>query len=506
MPLILRIDDSSNRPMFRQIMDQIMSLVDRKALKPGDRLPSTRNMADRLSVNRSTVYKAYQELWALGYVDSTPGSYSTVRPRPKIAGEGPATTPGRIDWSMRVTPASEELLQAYEAEQALMPEPVSMDSEMINFIPLAPDSRLFPVEAFRKSMNHVLTDKGTDLLEYGDPLGYKPLRQYISERMRLHQIRISPDEIMITTGAQNALELLAKLLTGPGDAIILETPTYSRALSVFRLSNVRLVNAPMNGDGMDLDALEKRLSVRRPALIYTMPNFHNPTGITTDQGHRERLLRICDRYRVPLVEDGFEEEMKYFGKAVLPIKSMDHGKIVIYIGTFSKVLFPGLRIGWIAADREVIERLRPIQRALILSGNQVDQAALDRFCRQGHYDRHIQRIHRIYRKRMTTALDAMATEFSGKHVDWSRPAGGYTIWVRLKRWDGDEQLMVKKMTEHGVGVLPGSTHFYGDPGGIYFRLSIANLDEQQIQEGINRIARCLDTMNRGRRTGKKQVS
>ena len=343
-------------------------------------------------------------------------------------------------------------------------------------------------------MNHVLVSEGVDLLQYGSPLGYGPLREFIAEQMRLHSISISADEIMITIGAQNAIELLLKLLARPGVGVAFETPTYARAIDIFKLSNVKMIGVSMNRDGMDLDQLENFLSQESPVMIYTIPNFHNPTGITTKQSHRERLLRICERYEVPLVEDGFEEEMKYFGKAVLPIKSMDHLGVVIYIGTFSKILFPGLRIGWIAADKVCIDRLVPIQRASILSGNLLDQAALDRFCRLGYYDLHIKRMHRIYRKRMQTALKAIKSTLSQKQIEWTQPAGGYTIWVRLKGIRMSEAEIIYHILDHGVMTLPGSSHFYGPSNGIYLRLSIAHLDEPDIEEGIRRLGSCFDQL------------
>jgi DNA-binding transcriptional MocR family regulator len=218
-----------------------------------------------------------------------------------------------------------------------------------------------------------------------------------------------------------------------------------------------------------------------------MPNFQNPSGITTSQKHREELIALFEQYHVPVIEDAFEEEMKYFGKAVLPIKSMDRNKVVIYIGTFSKILFPGLRIGWVAAAKECIDHLIPLQRASIISGNILDQAALFRFCKSGHYDRHIKRMHSVYRKRMQKALKAVQTYFNQDHIDWTVPTGGYTIWVRLKGKSAGEDEIIKQFIDHKVAVLPGSSYIYGDSDGIFFRISIAHLDEEAIEEGIKRL-------------------
>lgn len=473
-------------------MDRIIDLADSGAVKPGERLPSTRSMADMLAVNRSTVYRAYQELWALGYVESRPGSYSTIRKRERSAPKRGRPTGGSIRWTERITQGSRELYSAYVADEALVERATAPG--VINFIPLSPDSRLFPMDDFRKCMNDALAHEGVDLLQYGGALGYGPLRKSIAERMRHHGVSISADGIMITAGAQNAIDLLLKLLAGKGASVVVEAPTYSRAIDILRLSDVAIIETPMNADGMDLDALERLLKKTSPALVYTMPNFHNPTGVTTGQRHRERLLNLCERFETPLVEDGFEEEMKYFGKVALPIKSMDHRGVVIYIGTFSKVLFPGLRVGWIAADKACIDRLAPIQRATMISGNLLDQAALHRFRGEGRYARHIRRLHRVYRKRMRTALKAMKSHLNPALAEWSEPAGGYLIWVLLKGLNAGEDHVLEHLMNHGVAAAPGGPHFYGASRGMFFRLSIAHLDEPAIEEGIRRLSAALDAL------------
>ncbi|MCG8377483.1 MAG: PLP-dependent aminotransferase family protein [Chlorobiales bacterium] len=494
MSLLIRIDPRSSRPVFGQIMDRIRELVDSGALEPGARLPSTRSLADRLEVNRSTVYRAYQELWSLGYLESRPGSYSTIRKRTRVLSRDDRPREGLIDWSVRTRPGLSPLQRAYELEAAFMAR--AAGPEIINFIPLSPDSRLFPLDDFRRSMNQALTRKGPQLLQYGSPLGYEPLREFIARRMRLHSVSVSAPEIMITTGAQNALHLLIGLLARPGAGVALESPTYSRALDIFRLGDLDLLEVPLTGEGMDLEVLERILRRESPAFVYTIPTFHNPTGVTTGQVHREKLLGLCQKYRTPLVEDGFEEEMKYFGRTVLPIKSMDLDRVVIYLGTFSKVLFPGLRIGWIAADQALIQSLIPLQRTTILSGNILDQAALAGFCRSGGYELHIRRIHRVYRRRMQAALGALESFLNRKRIRWTRPQGGYTIYLRLRGLKLTEEELVDHLFGHGVAVLPGSFHFPGPPPDLSFRLSIAHLDRAAIRKGVDRLSKGLEELFR----------
>lgn len=486
MSIMIKIDTKSNTPIFRQIINRMISLIESKAIKPGMRVPSTRKKADKLSVNRSTVYNAYRELWALGYLESRPGAYTTVRKRINITDRKPKARNSIIKWAERINTGGEKILAAYLKDETLLKK--ATRSEIINFIPLSPDNRLLPLDSFRKCMNDVLVRQGTALLQYGNPLGYQPLRDYIAQRMQAHSVSISSDEIMITTGAQNAIDLLLKALASPGRGVVVEAPTYSRAIDIMQLSDFKIIEVPMKLNGMDLNALNNILDQQSPDIIYTMPNFHNPTGITTLQDHREKLLHICEKSRIPLIEDGFEEELKYFGKAVLPIKSMDHGGVVIYIGTFSKILFPGLRIGWIAADKKLISALVPVQRASIISGNLLDQAAVHQFCSMGHYDLHLKRMHRTYRNRMQKAMQAMQTYLNHDQVYWTQPTGGYTIWLKLKHLNKNENSVVEKLIDHGVAVLPGSTHFHGEPSGLFLRISIAHVDEYAIEQGIKRLA------------------
>ena len=494
--LPIHINRDGNTPIFRQIMEQIISLTDNGRLKYGSRLPSTRQMAEELSVNRSTVYRAYQELWAFGYIESQPGSYSTIRKRTEVVSSDRQPEQRRIDWSQKADPAGEIMSYVSRVQEGRAEK--KENASAIDFSPLTPDRRLFPIDEFRKCLNSVLLRKGKLLLEYGMPSGYLPLREYIAERMQQHNVNVSADEILITNGSQNAIELLLKLLVKPNDSVIIESPTYSAAIPLLRYYNASLTGIQMRSDGMDLKILEETVKSNPPAMIYTMPNFHNPTGITTSQVHREILLSICEQNRIPLVEDGFEEEMKYFGKAVLPIKSMDRYQIVIYLGTFSKILFPGLRIGWIAADRECLKRLSAFKYIGDLGGNHVDQAALNLFCRMGYYDLHVKRMHRIYRKRMQTALNSIKKYFSKDRTTWTRPIGGYTIWVMLPDSPLKPDELKDYFLKYGVRIWPGNVHFHESTENCYFRLSISKLSESEIEDGIRQIGKGIDDLHKNK--------
>jgi DNA-binding transcriptional MocR family regulator len=505
--IILNLERSSKMPLFRQIFGQLKQLIENHTLKPGFRMPSTRTLAEKHGINRSTVYKAYEELWALGYMESRPGSYSVVRQRQKIATPEQKLKEGLIPWEEKSSRVGRTLHHAYKELKSRFPlvkgtaaASSSGKPDAINFASLDLDPRLFPVEDFRRCINTVLVERGQEILRYGEGAGYKPLREFIAGRLRIHGIAANSNEIIITNGCQNAIELVLKFFTVPGSKVAIETPTYSNVLPLLKCFETDIIGIPMKPGGMDLDHLEQVLKNQDLAFVYSMPNFHNPTGITTDQAHRERLLGLCETYQVPLVEDAFEEEMKYFGKVSLPIKSMDRKQVVVYLGTFSKALFPGIRIGWIAADNNLIQRLEAIKKFSDLSTNTLIQAALHEFCQQGYYDRHIKRMHREYRKRMHTALTTLKEKLPGfDRVSWTEPAGGYLIWLKLQNPGMTEEAVKEVFLRSGVSTMPG-TYFYPDsllpslsqnPSVHHFRLSISTLDEQEIHEGILRLAKAI---------------
>ncbi len=493
--LVFTLDPKSSSPAYLQIRDRIVELVDEGSLKPHDRLPTTRALADSIGVHRSTVVRAYDEIRALGYLESRPGSYSTIRRRARI----PATTGihddrarrDLLDWSAMST---DQVRDAYLKE--LIPFRSTPPEHKIDFERLAADPRLTPADDLRRSLKSVLVRHGSEVLDYGEPAGWRPLREAISARLRSHGVAVSADEILVTSGAQQALDLILRFLTQPGDRVAVEAPTYGMAHALLRLHHLEPDEIPLLDDGMDLDVLEQVLERKRTKLVYTMPNFQNPTGITTNQAHRERLLSICEQYRVPIVEDGFEEEMKYFGKAVLPIKSIDTQGIVIYVGTFSKVVFPGLRVGWIAAPQEAIGLLTSIQRISCLGVNTLAQAATERFCTSGDFESYLRRIHRIYRRRLQAMLEGLERHMP-PDVRWTRPVGGYTVWMTLPGQGKDEEVWCERFKSAGVLIAPGSQFFGAAREQTHFRLSISTVDEQQIDEGCRRIGELLERWQMG---------
>lgn len=487
--LLLRIDDQSPTPLHRQILERIEEKILSGTLDPGERLPSTRALAEKLGVHRSTVALAYQQLWSLGFVELRPGARPRVRQRVPLVRPRDRAEPGLIDWRRVASAAANAALDDHRA--AATPAAVRTRPRVANFARHEVDPRLFPVARFRACLKRALARDAESLLSYGAPEGYRPLRQTIARRLARHAVSVTADEVLLTNGSQQAIDLVFRMVAEPGKAVAFESPTYNAMLPLLRFHGLKPVEIPIGPEGMDLGALERALRREAPALVYTMPSFHNPTGLSTTQAHRERLLALCEARRVPILEDGFEEEMQYTGRVVLPLKSMDRRRVVIYAGTFSKVLFPGVRIGWVAADRECVERLTALRRFEEIAPSAIVQAAIDELCRDGSYDRHLARMHRVFRRRMGAALDALRAGIRPEWAEWTEPVGGYLIWLRLRPLPARSRDLARVLAEHGVEAALGQFFFHSRELRAHLRLSIATLSESEIARGVARLASAL---------------
>jgi len=489
---LVQLDPSSREPIRTQLVNRISEFVNNEVIKVDSALPSTRVLARQLGISRSTVSLAYEELQILGYLRTRQGSYHYVQKRRKEV-RYHAERKSIISWDKVASEAAEQLFHNYQRNLAdIQTRFDSPSTSVINFSEFKLEPELFPLENIRRSVSHVLATRGKESMDASPPRGNVLLREYIAWRSRLHGISASADEILITNGSQQALDLIIRLLAKPAGTAVIEAPTYFNIIPLLKFSPLRVLTIPMREDGMDLGALEKFLRKKEISFVYTIPNFHNPTGITTSHHHREELLNICMKKRVPIIEDAFDEEMKYFGKLPLPIKSIDEYNMVIYVGTFSKILFPGLRIGWIIADKACIERLTALKRLSDLRSSTLDQCVIHHFCSEGYYDRHLRKLHRIFRKRMTMTLALMQEHFPSD-VRWTHPPGGFTIWVTMNRSFRAQELN-NHMLKYGVVVSPGEYYFPNRTQSECFRIAIARTSNDQVKEGIIRLGKALQEL------------
>lgn len=469
----LNLRRGGDAPLYQQLRDQIAQQIETGKLPEGTRLPPTRELALELGINRATVASAYEALSAEGLVRSHVGQGTLViGPQPRAA-----TAPAWATTFSRAIEAVERQERDF-APQTDHPDP-------IDFASLFPDEDLFPIDPFREVIDLVLRRQGKELLQYGPVAGYGPLREYIAERLAARGVKVSPEQVLIVNGSQQGLDLIFRALVDPGDAVAVESPTYSAVLPVLAHYQAHVVSVPMTVRGMDLGALDSVLARRPVKLIYTMPTFHNPTGISMDVAARQSLLRLAARRQVPLVEDDFEFDLRFGGKSTPPLKALDDSGLVLYLGTFSKGLFPGLRLGWVVAPTEVT---RVLCRAKMLADYHTSlllQAAVLEFCRRGHYEAHLRSVARLGRKKGERLLESMRKHFPAG-TSWTHPEGGHAFWITLAEGLRADRLLAEAQRE-GVLFTPGATFFSGTGGERCLRLSISRVSVERIEEGVRRL-------------------
>lgn len=364
---------------------------------------------------------------------------------------------------------------------------------IISFAGGLPDPSSFPVEELKAISSHVLDTQPHLALQYGPTEGDLRLRQELVKWMAKDGIRATPDQVLITTGSQQGLDLAARVLLDPGDVVLVELPSYMAALHVFRGYRAEMVGIPQDDDGMRTDKLESTLGSlhaagRRVKLIYVVPDFQNPSGVTLSETRRVRLLELAREHRVLVLEDTPYRELRYEGTAPSPLAALDRDGRVIYISTFSKTLSPGMRIAWMAAAEPLIQQFVTAKQAVDLCCPSLTQAIAAEFCARGHIYERIAGLVTLYRHKRDVMLAALRREMPDG-VTWTHPAGGLFLWIRLPEGMDTEQLLPIAVEEEAVAYVVGSG-FHADGGGRNaLRVNFSYPSEEQINEGIQRLAR-----------------
>lgn len=476
-------DRAGRLPLARQIQLHIERLIGQRLLAPGAKLPATRELARDLGVNRTTVALAYDELVAGGWARAHVGQGTFVAdqvPSP----DAPRPLASHFDWTGFLSKSAQVIAADARRRQdwGRGPRPAS---GIISFAGGMPDAGLFPTDAFRRVLNRVIRDEGRELLQYYPARGYAPLREFLAGYLLRFGVEARPDEILIVNGSQQGFDLIARTLLDPGDFVAIEQPSYPRAMQVFRAFGAQLLPVPMVGGGLDADALERLLERQSPKLVYCQPSAHNPTGLTMPAAARQRLLDVATRHRLPVVEDGFDGTLFYGDRPPAPVKALDRGGLVVYIGTFSKILFPGLRLGWIVAAPELIERLEMAKELSDIHTSPLIQAAVYHFCRQRLLDRHQVRVVRESARRRNALIAALGKRMPSG-VEWTEAQGGFSLLLTLP--DGmDAVALLDRAADHGVAFTPGRAFFVDGAGENTLRLSFSALPIGQIDEGISRL-------------------
>lgn len=375
--------------------------------------------------------------------------------------------------------------------------------DIISFAGGLPGPDLFPVEEMKEATETVLEQKGRKALQYSTTEGYAPLREMLVRHMARYGIVVGLDNVLITSGSQQALDLIGKVLINPGDKILTENPTYLGALQAFTMYGADYVTVPMDDDGMRVDRLEEGLR-SGPKFMYVLPNFQNPSGVTLSLERRQAIIKASDHYGIPIIEDDPYGQLRYEGEHIKPLVVLDaeclecqhNGKYtgnVIYLSTFSKTLAPGLRLGWIVAPQEVIRKLVQAKQGTDLHSSTFDQMVAYEVGRGGFLDRHVHRIREVYGRRRDVMLRSLEKAIPGAEslgVRWTHPQGGLFLWAILPEWVDTGELL-KEAVKEKVAFVPGASFFPCGGGHNTMRLNFSNATEELIEEGIVRLGRAI---------------
>jgi GntR family transcriptional regulator/MocR family aminotransferase len=484
------LDRRNGTPLYQQIEAYLRQTILSGGLAPETRLPATRRLAEDLGISRITVKNAYAALESDGLIGTREGSGTYVLP--PIHHPARQSGAAEVAWPLWQLQArvedtvAQDLAAAPLPQRARHPHPIAFTG--------VGDPRQFPVADFYKAMQAVIRRDGTAALEYDDfNSGYAPLRETITHVLASQGIQAHPDQVLITSGSQQALALVCQILLKPGDAVVVERPTYNLALELFQSLQLNIVGAPIDGHGMQTEALETILQQQHPKLIYTIPNFQNPSGVCLSAARRRQLVALADRYNVPILEDDFVGDLRYSGRAQPAIKALDPGGRVIYIGSFSKMLMPGLRVGYLLADGPIFGRLVRQKRVTDLTTSTLMQRTLDLFVTVGSYQAHLRRSCRAYRQRRDAMLAAIQRHLPAD-VQVNPPQGGLFIWLCLPANLSSQRLLPLAL-EAGVEFAPGG-RFFPDPadGARYLRLNFATQAPEAIDQGIQRLGQAIQRL------------
>lgn len=363
--------------------------------------------------------------------------------------------------------------------------------EIISFAGGLPAPELFPVEELKTVCQEVLNSNGQAALQYSTTEGFVPLRNIICDRMKKNlDIDTDIDDIIITTGSQQAIDFTGKVFIDEGDTVICESPTYLAALNAFKVYMPKFKEVPMDEEGMIMDELEKTLKNNPDAkFIYTIPDFQNPTGRTMSLERRRKLVEIANKYDIIIIEDNPYGEIRFAGKQIPPVKHFDTEGRVIYISTFSKIFCPGLRLGWICADKQILEKYVPFKQNADLHSDIFAQMITAKYMEMYDIEAHIEGIREIYKQRRNLMIECIEQEFPA-NVKHTSPEGGLFIWIELPEGINADELF-RTALENNVAFVSGTSFFPNGNHNNAFRLNFSNMPEDRIAEGIKRLGAVL---------------
>jgi GntR family transcriptional regulator/MocR family aminotransferase len=482
--LALALDPAASLPVFLQIARAVADDVRRGRLRPGAELPGSRALSRSLGVHRNTVLAAYRELAAEGWIEQVKARGTFVSsalpdpsPRRFARKAAPRTAvPARLGFDLDP--------RALEQHSPVLPRGVLALTGGI------PDVRLVPASLLARAYRRALRVEPRSVLDYGDPRGHERLRAALASMVSaVRGLAAGPESVLVTRGSQMALDLLARTLVAPGDVVAVEAFGYRPAWEALRLAGARLVPVPVDAGGLRVEALEDLAARERVRAVYVTPHHQYPTTAVLAPGRRLSLLALARAQRIAIVEDDYDHEFHYDGRPVLPLASADDAGVVVYVGTLSKILAPGLRIGFVVAPAPLVDRLATLRSFVDRQGDRAVERAVAELLEDGDVQRHARRVRRIYEARRDTLAEALRGEL-GEALSFEVPAGGMALWAQVAEGI-DVDAWSARALEKGVGFYPGRRFAFDGRRRPFTRLGFAALDEKELGEAVRRMAAAL---------------
>jgi len=480
----IQLSRQADKPLYLQVADQLRGQIERGELPPHTRLQASRTLAKKLNVNRITVVNAYAELEAEGLVVSRVGSGTFVAP--DVSDSTPLENAATLPlWPGSAAPGqvwSPNRMVAEMTRLAHMPG-------VISFAGGAPADEFLPVNEFRRALNEVLRRDGSQALQYEQVTGYPPLRETIARYLSHQNIQVKSDNILITAGCQQALDMALRVLTQNGTSVLMvEDPCYLGLLDIINYRRITPVAIPVDEHGLRVDWLEQLIPRYRPQLIYVTPSFHNPTGVTMSLERRRALLEIAIRSGVPILEDTSYDGLRYEGDPLPSLKSLDTADIVLQAGGFSKILVPGIRIGYLIAPRLLLERIIATKQTADIFTSSLNQRALHAYLQSGHFAEHLQQVRQAYRARRDAMLVAMEQHFPAEAC-WRCPRGGMYIWIEMPSDGPTATDLYLAANNYSIAFAIGAVFSASGSFSHAMRLNFVANPPAQIEEGIRRLGK-----------------
>lgn len=456
----------SSKSLPQQISDTLAQRITSGLLQPGTRLPSVRGLASSLKVSQVTVSKAYEELEGHGHIICSQGKGCFVARRPLTPVEAGSGWQDKYDDFL----PRAQLWRNFDYSAVQYP-----------FHLAAIHSELLPLQFIGATMSSLVTGQPELMASYGNFQGDAELREVMCRHLHSRGVEVQSSDVMITSGSQQGIDLVARTFVGPGDTVYLEAPSYTGAIDVFAGRGAEMIFVPMDSEGMRIDVLTRLCDKRPPKLIYTNPTFQNPSGVTMSMTRRQRLLELARSYRCLIVEDDPFSDLYFHKPPPPPIKSMDEEGHVVYMKSFSKVIAPGCRIACVAAGGNILSRLIAAKSASDLGSPLLNQRAVLPFITR-RYDAYTRQLRTALRGRMETAVKLLK-RYAPPGVTWNVPEGGLNLWLQLPGAEGIGKLHARA-EQAGISFLPGDVCYSGEVPSRHIRICYSQMKEADMEEGL----------------------